>query len=65
MPSPKAAVTQAEIARCLKAARAAGYERCRVHYEKADGTWVTVDAGKCDEVADDGVDIDHMIERGA
>ena len=65
MPRPKATVTQSEITRCLKAARAAGYEGCRVQYEKPDGTRVTVVAGKSGEVADDGDEIDRMIERGA
>ena len=65
MPSSKAVVTQAEIARCLRAARDSGYEGCRVQYEKPDGTRVTVVAGKVGEIADDGDDIDAMIERGA
>ena len=60
-----AAVTQSEIARCLKAARDAGYDECRVEYEKTDGTRVRVIAGKAGEAADDGDEIDRMIEGGA
>ena len=65
MPSPKAAVTQSELTRYAKALRAAGYDDWRVQIEKPDGTKVTIRAGKSGETADDGDEIDRMIERGA
>ena len=63
MPTPRAAVTQAEIRRCLKAARDAGYDEARVEIDKPDGTKLTVVAGKASEAADTGEDIDRMIEK--
>ena len=63
MPNPKATVTQAEIRRCLKAARDAGYDEARVEIDKPDGTKLTVVAGKASEAADTGDDIDRMIEK--
>ena len=60
---PKATVTQAEIRRCLKAARDAGYDEARVEIDKPDGTKLTVVAGKASEAADTGDDIDRMIEK--
>lgn len=65
MSNSKAAVSRAELTRCLKAARDAGYEGCRLTYEKPDGTRVTLVAGKAGEgeAADNGDDIDAMIER--
>ena len=63
MPNPKATVTQAEIRRCLKAARDAGYDEARVEIDKPDGTKLTVVAGKAPENTDPSDDIDAMIER--
>ena len=63
MPNPKAIVTQAEIRRCLKAARDAGYDEARVEIDKPDGTKLTVVAGKASEAADTGDDIDAMIQK--
>ena len=63
MPNPKATVTQAEIRRCLKAARDAGYDEARVEIDKPDGTKLTVVAGKASEIADGGDDFDRMIKE--
>lgn len=64
MPSRRATVTEAEIRRCLKAAREAGYEQARVEFTNPDGTKVSVVAGKAGEGAvDDADDIDRMIGR--
>ena len=63
MPNPKATVTQAEIRRCLKAARDAGYDEARVEIDKPDGTKLTVVAGKAPVNTDPSDDIDAMIER--
>ena len=62
----RAAVTQSELARALKAARNAGYERCDVEYENSTGTRVRVIARTTDDadadVADD-FDFDEQIGR--
>lgn len=63
MPNSKAAVTQAELTRYAKALRAAGYDDWRIDVAKPDGTRVSIRAGKAGEAADDGDDIDAMIER--
>lgn len=63
MPSPKAAVTQSELTRYAKALRAAGYDDWRIEVAKPDGTKVSICAGKVGEAANDGDDIDRMIER--
>ena len=66
MASPKAAVTQAELRRYVKAMREAGYDAWRIEVAKPDGTKVSIVAGKAGEAADDGDDgddIDAMIER--
>ena len=63
MPTPRATVTQAEIRRCLKAARDAGFDEARVVIHKLDGSTLTVVAGKPSENADTGDDIDRMIEK--
>ena len=63
MPNPKATVTQAEIRRCLKAARDAGYDEARVEINKPDGTKLTVVAGKASENTDPSDDIDAMIQK--
>ena len=63
MANQKATVTQAEIRRCLKAARDAGYDEARVEIDKPDGTKLTVVAGKQSENTDPSDDIDAMIER--
>ena len=63
MANQKAAVTQAEIRRCLKAARDAGYDDVRVEIDKPNGIKLTVVAGKASETADGGDDIDAMIEK--
>ena len=65
MPSPRAAVSQSELTRWAKALRAAGYDEWRVQIEKPDGTKVSICAGKADAPADDGDEIDRMIEGGA
>ena len=63
MPNRKAIVSQAEIRRCLKAARDAGFDEARVEIDRPDGTKLTVVAGKASEIADGGDDIDAMIEQ--
>ena len=63
MPSLKTTVTQAEIRRCLKAARDAGYSEARVEIAKPDGTKVTVVALKASEAADPSDDIDRLIAK--
>ena len=63
MPNPKATVSQAELRRCFRALREAGFDEGRVEIERADGTTVRIVAGKASEAADTGVDIDRMIEK--
>ena len=63
MANRKTSVTQAELTRCLKAARDAGYDATRIEIEKPDGTKVSIVAGKAAENADAGDEIDAMIER--
>ena len=63
MANPRATVTQAEIRRCLKAARDAGYDEARVEIDKPDGTKLTVVAGKASEAADTGDNIDRLIAK--
>ena len=64
MANRKATVTQSELTRYAKALRAAGYDDWRIEVAKPDGTKVSICAGKASD-ADDGDDIDAMIERGA
>lgn len=64
MPSPKAAVTQAEVRRYLRAMREAGFDGGRLEIAKPDGTKVSICAGKAGEADDDGDDFDAMIGRG-
>ena len=61
MPSRKAAVTEAEIRRCLKAARDSGYEQARVEFVKTDGTKVSIVAGKAGEAGDATDDWDAIV----
>ena len=63
MPSRRAAVTEAEIRRCLKAAHDVGYEQPRLVIEMPGGARVTIEAGKLSDTADTGDDIDAMIKR--
>ena len=63
MPRQKAVVSQAELTRYAKALRAAGYDDWRIEVAKPDGTKVSICAGKGSEAANDGDDIDRMIER--
>ena len=63
MANPRATVTQAEIRRCLKAARDAGYDEARVEIDRPDGTKLTVVAGKASEAADTGDNIDRLIAK--
>ena len=60
--TPKAAVTQAEICRYLKALRDAGYSDGRIEIDKPNGTKVSIITGETSEaaVADD---FDAMIEK--
>ena len=63
MPSRKAAITEAEIRRCLKAARDAGYEQARVEFVKTDGTKVSIVAGMASEATGATDDFDELIGR--
>ena len=63
MPRAKATVTQSELTRYAKALRAAGYEDWRIEVAKPDGSTVKIIAGKPGEIADNGDEIDRMIER--
>ena len=63
MPRAKSAVTQSEITRCLKAARDAGYEDCRVEYEKPDGTRIRIVAGKASNDDNQADEFDDLIGR--
>ena len=63
MPNPKAALTQAELARYAKAMRSAGVDEFRVEIEKPDGTRITLVAGKTGDPGDDAADIDTMINK--
>ncbi len=63
MPRAKSNVSQSEITRCLKAARDAGYEDCRVEYEKPDGTRVRIVAGKASNDDAQPDEFDDLIGR--
>ena len=63
MPTPKATITQSEVARLAKGMRAAGIDEFSIKYEKPDGTKVSIDVCKASETADGGDDIDRMIEN--
>ena len=63
MARAKSAVTQSEITRCLKAARDAGYEDCRVEYQKPDGTRVRIVAGKASDDDAQADEFDDLIGR--
>ena len=63
MANRKATVTQAEIRRCLKAARDAGYDEARVEIARPDGVRLTVVAGKASENTDPSDEIDTMIQK--
>ena len=63
MSTAKAALTQAELRRYLKAMREAGFETGRVEIAKPDGTRITLVAGKAGDAADDADDIDVMIRN--
>ena len=63
MSNPKAALTQAELARYAKAMRSAGVDEFRVEIEKPDGTRITLVAGKTGDPGDDADDIDAMIRN--
>ena len=63
MPTPKATITQSEVARLAKGMRAAGIDEFSIKYEKPDGTKVSIDVSKASEIAETGGDIDAMIEK--
>lgn len=60
MPTRRTPITQAELARYLRAMRAAGFAEGRVVIEGPDGTRITVIAG---QAGDDANDIDAMIDK--
>ena len=55
-------VTQSELTRYAKAMRAAGFDGLRMVIEKPDGTKVSICAGQAAEAAEDGDEIDRMID---
>ena len=63
MPTPKATITQSEVARLAKGMRAAGIDDFSIKIEKPDGTKISIDTGKASQIAGPGDDIDAMIER--
>ena len=63
MTNRRASVTQAELTRCLKAIREAGYGEGRVVIEKPDGTKVSIVAGAASEAGDAADDFDELIGR--
>ena len=63
MPTPKATITQSEVARLAKGMRAAGIDEFSIKYEKPDGTKVSIDVSKASETVETGDDIDRMIEK--
>ena len=63
MPTPKATITQSEVARLAKGMRAAGIDEFSIKYEKPDGTKVSIDVSKASEIADGGDEIDSMIQK--
>ena len=64
MPTPKAAVTQSELRRYLRAMREAGFGEGRVEIKRPDGTRVAIVVGKAGEATvDDPDDIDAMIDK--
>ena len=63
MPTPKATITQSEVARLAKGMRAAGIDELSIKIEKPDGTKISIDTGKTSQIAGPGDDIDAMIER--
>ncbi len=63
MPSPKASLSQAEIRRYLRAMREAGIDEGQLEIAKPDGTTIKIIAGRAGDVADEGDEIDDMIEK--
>ena len=63
MPNRKASLTQSELTRCIKAARAAGIDEFSIKVVNTNGTRFSIVVGKAAENADAGDDIDAMIER--
>ena len=62
MSTPKAIVSQAELRRCLRALREAGFDEGRVEIERPDGTTVRIVAGKAAAI-DETDEIDDMIRK--
>ena len=63
MPTPKATITQSEVARLAKGMRAAGIDEFSIKIEKPDGTKISIDTGNASQIAGPGDDIDAMIEK--
>ena len=63
MPTPKATITQSEVARLARGMRAAGIDEFSIKIEKPDGTKISIDTGKASQIAGPGDDIDAMIEK--
>ena len=54
MPTPKATITQSEVARLAKGMRAAGIDEFSIKIEKPDGTKISIDTGKASQIAGPG-----------
>ena len=63
MANRKASVRQSEVTRYLKAMRDAGIAEGRLEITKPDGTRIAITSGKASEIANEGDDIDAMIEK--
>jgi DNA-binding MurR/RpiR family transcriptional regulator len=59
----KAKVSQSDLTRFMKSARAAGLEDFRVEIQQADGSCVSIVATKLTPLPNGGDNIDNMIER--
>lgn len=63
MPRRKAAISQSDLTRYMKAVRAAGYEDFRVEIENTDGSRISIVATKQTPLPNGRDDIDSMISR--
>ena len=63
MATRRTIMTEAEISRCLKALRRAGYASGRVEITAPDGTKISVIAGESSEPVPGADDFDSLIRR--
>jgi len=59
----KAAISQSDLSRCMKAARAVGYEDLQVEIENTDGSRISIVATKQTSLPNGRDDIDSIISR--